>query len=44
MGTQRIPANQYTASITFDVNWDDNLVTYNIYRPVYIRTTCQALA
>ena len=39
-GTQRIPADQFTASITFDVNWDDNLVTYNIYRPVYIKTTC----
>src|SRR5690349_5023185 len=22
-GTQRIPANEYTASITFDVTWDD---------------------
>jgi hypothetical protein len=40
-GTQRIPADQYTASITFDVNWDDNTVTSNIYRPVYIFTTCR---
>ena len=39
-GTQRIPANEYTASITFDVNWDDGVVTYNSYRPVYIKSTC----
>jgi Fe2+ transport system protein FeoA len=41
VGNQRIPADQYTASITFDVNWDDNVVTYNIYWPVYIKTTCR---
>jgi hypothetical protein len=41
VGNQRIPSDQFTASITFDVNWDDNVVTYNIYWPVYIKTTCQ---
>lgn len=41
VGNQRIPADQFTASITFDVNWDDNVVTYDIYRPVYIKTTCR---
>jgi len=41
-GEQRIPANTYSAGITVDVNWHDGPVDYNIYRPVYIKTTCNA--
>jgi hypothetical protein len=40
-GTQRIPAVESTASVVLDVNWQDGPVTYNIYRPSYIKASCQ---
>jgi hypothetical protein len=42
-GTQRIPASMSSASVTLDVNWLDGPVTYNTYRPAYIKASCQAL-
>ena len=40
-GKQRIPATDSTATVTLDVNWHDGPVTYNIYRPSYIKTSCR---
>jgi hypothetical protein len=39
-GVQRIPGNQQQASVTFDVNFDDNTVVYDISHQVVIPTTC----
>lgn len=41
-GWQRIPSDQYSASFTFDANWADNVVSYNVWWPVHIKTTCRA--
>jgi hypothetical protein len=41
-GVQYIPATTHDASLTVDVNWHDGPVTYNIYRPAYIKNSCQA--
>ncbi|RZU53240.1 hypothetical protein EV385_5143 [Krasilnikovia cinnamomea] len=41
-GGQQAPPDGYTASITFDVNWDDGAVTYDVYWPIYIRIGCPA--
>jgi hypothetical protein len=43
-GEQRLLAWEYTGSITFDVNWDDGVVTYDHTWPVYIKITCRAEA
>jgi hypothetical protein len=40
-GTQRIPAVESTASVTLDVNWQYGPVTYNVYRPSYIKASCR---
>jgi len=37
---QRIPGNQRLASVTFDVNFDDNTVVFDISHEVVIPTTC----
>jgi hypothetical protein len=41
-GVQRLLANEYTGSIIIDINWDDGVVTYDHWWPIYIRTTCRA--
>jgi len=43
-GAQRIPGNVHNASLTFDVNWDDNTVTYDVSDQVFIAGTCGAAA
>jgi hypothetical protein len=42
-GVQRTLASEYTASLEFDVNWDDGLVTYNHNWPTYIHSWCAAV-
>ncbi|WP_258724803.1 hypothetical protein [Cellulomonas sp. NS3] len=39
-GTQRLRSWEYTGSIAFDVNWDDDTVTYDHTWPIYIKITC----
>jgi hypothetical protein len=41
-GVQRTRAWEYTASVEFDVNWDDGVVTYNHHWPTYIHSWCAA--
>ena len=39
-GEQRLMAWEYSADITFDINWDDGPVTFDHHWPVYIKSWC----
>ena len=41
-GVQRTLASEYSASLVFDVNWDDGPVTYDHSWPTYIHAFCAA--